>query len=313
MKFIAINSRLPARSRLGKGAAFGAARMGFGKRYIVIVNLCLLAIIAYEGSSLLKSFFVRRIEVPQVRLVDPPPIRPAEPAAPVDYGAIQARDIFHPAPAEVPAVAVPPRSSVLQVRLLGIALRSNGDSTCVIEDLGGKQQSLYKIGDEVQDDAKVARIEWRRVVLTRDGDEEVLELAPQSDLPEQLRPKGGDVAFARLPAGHLQPIGENQFRVDRAEFEQVLQVAMAQFPEQVQAEPYYENDRRIGFRIASIKPGGLFSQVGLQSGDIIRRINSADFGDPEGGGRFPDIRTVAELTVSIVRGGTERTLRYQFR
>jgi general secretion pathway protein C len=281
----------------------------------VILNLCLLAAIAYEASSLFgKAVVLRHVEVPNVPLVDPPPPPPPEPKQPaIDYGEIEARDIFHvAAPTAVPAPAAP-RRSVLQVRLLGIALRSNGASTCVIEDLGAQRQELYRIGDEVRDDARVERIEWQRVVLSRDGEEEVLELSPGYGIASSPRAKNAELALSRLPTGHLQAAGENQYVVDRAEFEQVLQVAVSQFTQQIHAEPYIENDRTIGYRVSAIRPGGLFAQIGLQDGDVVRRINDADFANPYNGGGFPDLRTVSELTVEVLRGGATRVLRYRFR
>lgn len=289
--------------------------MTFGKRTRVIVNLCLLAAIAYEASSLIgKAVGLRHVDVPQVALVDPPPpAQREESRAAIDYGEIEARDIFHVAvPTAAPAPEAP-RRSVLQVRLLGIALRSNGASSCVIEDLGAQRQELYKIGDEVGDEARVERIEWQRVILSRDGEEEVLELSPAYGVASSPGAKDAEVALSRLPAGHLQVAGENQYVVDRSEFEQVLQVAMAQFPQQVHAEPYVENDRTIGYRVSAIRPGGLFAQIGLENGDVVRRINDADFANPHGGGGFPDLRTVSELNVEVLRNGATRVLRYRFR
>lgn len=289
--------------------------MTFGKRTRVIVHLCLLAAIAYQASSLFgKVVVLRHVEVPQVPLVDPPPPPQPDPDQPaIDYREIEARDIFHVVAPTVVPLPEAPRRSVLQVRLLGIALRSNGASTCVIEDLGAQRQDLYKIGDEVRDDARVERIEWQRVILSRDGEQEILELSPEYRLPASPGSRTADSALARLPAGHLHAAGENQYVVDRVEFEQVLQVAMAQFPQQVHAEPYVENDRTIGYRVSAIRPGGLFAQIGLQDGDVVRRINDADFANPHGGGGFPDIRTVSELQVEVLRGGASRVLRYRFR
>jgi general secretion pathway protein C len=227
-----------------------------------------------------------------------------------------------PGPALASSDVAAPRRSALRVRLVGIALSTSGASTCVIEDLGEQRQGLYKVGDAVQDGTRIERIEWQRVILSRDGEEEVLELSPGFPLVGASPSLAGagtpastaaDIPMSRLPAGHLQVTGENQFVVDRTEFEQVLQVAMAQFPQQVHAEPYYEQDRLVGYRVSALHPGGLFSQIGLKDGDVVRRINTADFSNPHDGGRFPDVRTVPELTVEVVRGGVTRVLRYRFR
>ena len=45
----------------------------------------------------------------------------------------------------------------------------------------------------------------------------------------------------------------------------------------------------------------------------MRRLNSADFSNPYNGGGFPDLRSVPELTVEILRGTETRVLRYRFR
>jgi general secretion pathway protein C len=281
------------------------------RRVVVVVNLALLAAIGYLASSVLSTAIALRLTAtPSVDLRTLPPelTRPAR-EPPSHYDVISTRDIFTSAKPELAARAEPPRESVLRARLWGVALRGDGDSSCVIEDLDAQQQALFKIGDRVQGDATIARIEWERVVLVRNGEEETIELTPERRLAGMAG--AAEASVARLSRTHVQKTGDHQFVIDRGEFEQVLAVSMAQMASQMRPEPVMEDGQITGYRLSDVRPGGLFSQLGFQSGDIVRRINGNEFASGMPG--FPDVHTVPELTVGVWRNGTMQTLRYRFR
>ena len=67
----------------------------------------------------------------------------------------------------------------LNVKLWGTAVGADPSrSYAIIEDQAARRQALYRVGDSILDAATLlARVEWDRVVLDRNGDEEVLEMS----------------------------------------------------------------------------------------------------------------------------------------
>ena len=118
----------------------GLRDMSFSPRYLVVVNLLLLALAAYSASSIVGTALAARlIPPPEVEISPPPPPLEIEPAkAAAYYQVIPKRDIFNsvkptPAPVEVKTEAAPTQ---LKLKLWGTAVFSNGNSFSIIEDQG---------------------------------------------------------------------------------------------------------------------------------------------------------------------------------
>jgi general secretion pathway protein C len=291
-------------------------------RYLVLANLLLLGAIAYVSSSVVGTAIAAKLmPAPVVHLAPPPAPPKAEARKPNSYYAvINNRDIFTSAKPEPAKPAGPPPKTELKVRLWGVAIHKDGDSSCVIEDLGTHQQQLFHIGETVQNIATVAEIHWDRVVLKRDGQDEVLELTPEARLPGMMAsvasPAGVPAAAAPGPRGsgdeHIQLVGDNEYLVDRSEVDNALE-NMSQLFTQIRAVPHFEGGKSTGFRLFAIRQDSLFDKIGLKNGDIIQSINGNELTDP---GRamamFQDLRNERELTVQVLRNKEPKTLSYRF-
>jgi general secretion pathway protein C len=291
--------------------------MTISPRHLVAINLALLAAIAYVSSSVVATAIAARLTPPPVvRISDPPPPLAAEPRQPNSYYAlIGKRDIFNSAKPEAPKPVGPPPKTELRVRLWGVAIDSGGKSSCVIEDLGTRKQDLYKVGDLVQGTATVARVEWDKVILTRDGQEEVLELSPDLRRPPGLSsssPTGG-TPVAPTADERIQLTGDDEYLIDRTEVESALD-NMSQLFTQVRAVPHFEGGRSTGFRLFAIRQDSLFDRIGLKNGDIIQKINGVELTDPSRAmALFQELRNEREISVEVLRNKEPRTLSYQFR
>ncbi|MBI4516047.1 MAG: hypothetical protein HY699_09565 [Deltaproteobacteria bacterium] len=285
----------------------------------------MLAAIAYAGSAVVGTAIASRlIPAPAVHISDAPPPLAREGRKPNSYYAlISTRDIFNstkPAP-EVPKG--PPPITELKVRLWGVAIHAGGNSSCVIEDLNTHQQKLYKVGDTIQD-ATVSSVEWERVILTRDGREEILQITPDARKHASLvasavghggpaAPAPGAGAGSRPGDDRIQLVGENQYAIDRSEVDSALE-NMSQLFTQVRAVPHFEGGRSTGFRLFAIRQDSLFDKIGLKNGDILQRINGIEINDPgRAMGLFQELRNEREVTVDLVRNKEPKTLSYQFR
>jgi general secretion pathway protein C len=287
--------------------------MTIAPRYFVLAHLLLLAAIAYAASSVVGTAIAAKLAPPPVVHISEPPPPLARAARKPDsyYALIDTRDIFNSAKPEPEKPKGPPPKTELKVKLWGIAIHEDGKSSCVIEDLTTRRQELYHVGDTVQGIATIARVEWDRVVLDRDGKEEVLELSTELRPPSMMT--RGPINASRSIDEHIQLVGDNTYQIDRSEVDGALQ-NMSQLFTQVRAVPHFEGGRSTGFRLFAIRQNSLFDKIGLKNGDIIQSINGVPLTDPSRAlALFQELRNENQLTVDLVRNREPKTLSYQFR
>lgn len=315
--------------------------MKFSPRYLAGVNLLLLALVAYFGAATVSSAIAARLAPPlDVRISPPPPPLKAQNKRPSSYyAAISRRDLFNsvaPTPEEAPPTP-PPKPTELRLRLWGVAVRDTGDSYCIIEDLTTRQQELYRVNDVVAQVATVKKVEWQRVILERDGVEEILQLedptAVASSVPRVGARGGARSVAARArsraannrsddsgggggPAGSdikVEQLGDGEYEIARDEVDAALD-NMSQLFTQVRAVPHFQGGKSTGFRLFAIRQGSLFDKIGLRNGDIIQEINGNDISDPSRAlGLFNQLRNESNITARIIRNKEEKTLSYRLR
>ena len=289
--------------------------MAFSPRYLVVVNLVLLALAAYSASAIVGTALAARlVPPPQVELSPPPPPIPAEATKPSSYYAlIHRRDIFNSAKPALEPAAQPAPLTPLKLKLWGIALQDGRNSYCIIEDLKKRKQALYRIEDEVPGGATVKMIEWDRVVLSRAGKDEILELATRESGSGRKR----KASSARRPhaARHagIEEVGEHEFVIDRAEVDKAME-NMSQLFTQIRAVPHFEGGKSTGFRLFAIRRGSLFDKLGLKNGDVIRSINGSAMTDPSRAmALLEGLREASDLTIELTRNRQPQTLNYEVR
>ncbi|HVO22010.1 MAG TPA: type II secretion system protein GspC [Candidatus Margulisiibacteriota bacterium] len=314
--------------------------MKISPRHLVWVNLALLAMVAYWGASTVSTAIAARLTPsPEVHLSPPPPPLAREPKRPASYyAAIQSRDIFNSAKPEPEKPKEPPKPTELKLKLWGVVVHADGSSYCVIEDLTTRKQDLYRISDSVAGSAVVKQIEWDRVILDRDGKDEILELsppqgggpAPAGVAPARALPPGAAPGAAVAPPGvpgqpgqpgqsaqsgqnpHIRQVGENQYQIDKSEVDAALD-NMNQLFTQVRAVPHFEGGKSVGFRLFAIRQGSIFDEIGLKNGDVIQQVNGSDLSDPAKAlALFQQLRNEQNISVNVLRNKENMTLNYQF-
>ncbi len=297
-------------------------------RYLVWVNLVLLALLAYWGASTVSTAIAAKfMPPPTVKLSTPPPPLVKEPNRPAThYAIINSRDLFNSTKPEAPKVAEPPKPSECKAKLWGVVVhRDEAGSYAIIEDLGTRKQELYRINQPAAGCGIVKRVEWDRVVLDRDGRDEILELAPPAGGPAVQR---GGTAVAAVTTGgrgdaaggrgtdapgadaRIQKVGETEYNIDKREVDSALD-NMNQLLTQVRAVPHFDGGRATGFRLFAIRQNSIFDQIGLRNGDIVQRINGTEINDPgKALGLFNALRDQRQLVVEILRNKEAKTLSY---
>jgi general secretion pathway protein C len=288
--------------------------MKISARHLVWVNLILLTLVAYWGASTVSTAIAARlVPPPAVHLKQPPAPIAREPHRPETYyAAIHTRDIFNSTKPEEEKPKEAPKPTELKLKLWGVAIHSHGASHCIIEDLTNRKQDLYRINDKVGGVATVKKVEWDRVILDRDGSDEILELASAQAGPTLPGGRPGPVmASAAVSSNpHIQQVSENEYNIDRSEVNNALD-NMNQLFTQMRAVPHFEGGKSTGFRLFAIRQNSLFDQIGLRNGDIIQRINGNDINDPSRAlALFQELRNERQLTIDLKRNNVQKTLNY---
>lgn len=298
--------------------------MKIAPRHLVWVNLVLLGLIAYWGASTVSTAVAAKLTPPpQVHLIQPPPPIEHGPRRPASYYAtIQQRDIFNSVKPEPDRPAEPPKPTELKLKLWGIAIHDGRPSYCIIEDLTTRKQELFRVHDKVTGNVTVKSVEWDRVILDRDGRDEVLELASVLTGAPSGRPApgaaggaaagaaGGGTATAGGGNQHIRQVSDTQYNIDRSEVDSALD-NMSQLFTQIRAVPHFEGGTSTGFRLFAIRQNSLFDNIGLRNGDIIQNINGTQINDPARAlALIQELRNAPQLNVQILRNKETVNLQY---
>ncbi len=212
--------------------------------------------------------------------------------------------------------------SSLPLELIGtIYLTRPEDSIVTLKEKGFTASDMYKIGDLIIDheDAQVAAIHPRRVVINNQGVKECIELVIKTagnradgfpDLspskPSGLtpQPKGGDV-----DADGNSIILEEKYVQDQlgAGFGTIIQKARL-------VPNTNSNNGMNGFKIFAIDKASLIGRVGLKNGDIITRVNETSLKQPEQGFQlYQALQDEREITIYVQRKGNPETINIQIK
>lgn len=169
---------------------------------------------------------------------------------------------------KIPEQPKPSFLDPLDITLKGIIIVAQDDTkdSVIIEDNKTKQESVYKVGDKIED-AQLIRIFNNKVIFVRsNGQQEVL----------YLRQKDAEIdpAYAIIDGWEsvIQKEPGNNYLLNPQEFTKRIK-NLAQFIDILNLTTVYKQGKSVGCRIGHLEENSLGLALGLQSGDIIVRIN----------------------------------------
>jgi general secretion pathway protein C len=198
---------------------------------------------------------------------------------------------------------------------------------CTTRDVAGMSEEDQKLlpkaaaCNKVGEVATLKRIEPERVYILNTTDNRI-EYIGLNEPPEKAgavvaaAPKveptkadDGAPAAKDLGAGIVK-VSETAYKVPRSNVDEALN-SLADLATQARIVPAFEGGKPVGFKLFSIKPGSLYSKIGLQNGDVINRINGYDINSPEKGLEiYGKLKDAAAVTVDVKRRGKPTTLEY---
>lgn len=156
--------------------------------------------------------------------------------------------------------------------------------------------------------ARIVAIERTRVILFNTASQrtEYLELgAAPTRVARRAAPRP---AGSPLLKG-IEQTGPGAFRLRRETVDSALQDLSALEPARV--VPSFVDGAMQGFKLFSVRPGGLYSSLGIQNGDVIKRINGYSLDRPEALlEMYSKLKSTTQVTLDLSRRGAPVTLEY---
>ncbi len=179
-----------------------------------------------------------------------------------------------------------PVKSGLRVKLLATTVSLNHPEWSIanIEDVSSHAANVYMIGDKLLT-AEIIDIELKRVIVNNNGRKEYIDNeagtgeAISAPAPPTVAANTAAPPSSATGAG-IKSVGEDSYEIPKDEINKALSnlndIAM-----QARIVPAFKDGVATGFKLFSIRPDSLYTKIGIQNGDIIRRINGFEINSPD--------------------------------
>jgi len=303
------------------------------QKYFWVVTLLFLAAAAFLSARLTSILLARQLWVAETSGA-PAAAQGAEPVSAErypEYDLIQRRNLFnaHPKPVQpalpeqtqqTPAVPTPVATPLapLNVTLVGTAVIEGGRSYALIESSGDLK--LIREGDEVAPEAKLVTVKADRILVERRGATEEILLYPPETAGQSAAATRRPAPVARRPptpepesSETVRQVDDSTWLVDSREIEQAS-ANMSQLMTQIRVVPNFTDGQPDGFKVFAIRPGSLFSKVGLQNGDVLKRINGVELQGPEQAFEaYQTLKDETAIQIDLIRRNENKTFNYEIR
>jgi general secretion pathway protein C len=303
----------------------------FFRKYFWTVNLVFILLVAWLVARTANLFVESAIApAPTMEPSARSPQRPqeTEKLASLDMARLSKLTgikIPEPEPmVQEPVAAVPvdataaPVKSGLRVKLLGTLVAADKYwSFASVQDMVTQRSQTYMVGDRIQG-AEVKDILRERVIILNNGRKEFIDGQPgDGSTPAPMFTPPVAAATAPVPndglGSGIRALNENEYEVPRAEIDRTLsnlnEVAM-----QARIVPAFKDGQAQGFKLFSIRPDSIYSKIGVQNGDVIRRINGFDLNSPEKALEvYSKLKESPRIEIEIERNGAPIRKTYNVR
>jgi len=303
------------------------------KRHFWIVHLLfifgVMLMVARTANAFIESLVT---PLPQPKVRSAPQARPVVAVAGLDGEKVakltgiplpKEPEVKEPEVAKVDMDSAPVHTS-LRVKLLGTLVAGLPEwSICSIQDVVTLKTQTYMVGDTIQT-AEILEIERNRVIIRNNNRREFID-ATSGDGTQAPPPPVAAAPIAAAPAANsgappsvalgqgIKAISENEYEVPRAEIDKTLSnlndVAM-----QARIVPAFKDGVAQGFKLFSIRPDSIYTKIGVQNGDVLKRINGYDLNSPEKALEiYSKLKEASRIDIEIERNGASVRKTYNVR
>ncbi|WP_083682803.1 type II secretion system protein GspC [Archangium sp. Cb G35] len=299
----------------------------FFRKYFWTVNLVFILLVAFLAARTVNLFVESAMTpLPSGEVSARQKAKPAVTLASLDLKRLS--DLTGIAiPEPEPMVAEPsaqtdvdpsaaPVKSGLRVKLLGTLVASDKMwSVSSVQDMNNQRSTTYMVGDRIQG-AEVIDIERERVIIINAGRKEYIDNQPGDGaaVANYTPPVPAGPPVQAPPNGSgIRAMSENDYEVPRAEIDRTLanlnDVAM-----QARIVPAFKDGQAQGFKLFSIRPDSIYSKIGVQNGDVIKRINGFELNSPEKALEvYTKLKEASRIEIELERNGSSVRKNYTIR
>jgi general secretion pathway protein C len=200
-----------------------------------------------------------------------------------------------------------------KIRLIGVVMGEQRGVFAIVEEQTSKNQALYRLHDRIPDLGEVTDIQRNSIVIRQGNLEELVGLS----LPDKPFAPGNSASTPPSPAlsASRTPAASPLLKqvVDRREVEQAMN-DLPKLMTQARAVPNMVNGAINGFRLDYIAPSSFYEKIGVQTGDVLQRVNGVDIRDP---GTIlsllQQLKNEEVVKLDIIRNNQRSTVTYELR
>ncbi len=331
--FLAIKGRGSSWGERVPAANVGLTAQNFLRRNFWVFHLIFIAIACYLAAGIVTEIVAAKLlkgpepTTDATGLATVASTRPVKPVSKVSLmGTLTGHNIFDAEPVIVEGTTEtdqgngPPLTD-LGVELLGtLVSRQREWSLATIKMQNASK--LVREGVLLGERATVTEIASRYIVLEDGPQRLVVRLwddaapgkpgAPKPPGPAAAAPKPAATPGGEFAKG-VKKTGAYEYQLDRNMLNENLQ-DLSKLGMQARIVPNYENGKYSGFRLVGIAPDSLYKAIGLESGDLIRRVGGKDLDSPNKAIElFDQLRNSSAINLDVERRGQKVSMQYQIK
>lgn len=317
------------------------------RKYLWLSTPLVVAICALFAARAVGQLVIAAVPQPKVRRASGLARSAAQYGSPVaarDLSQVAKRNVFcakcepislahvaEPAAGDGDAAAEPgngePVKSSLPLRLLATMVSDEDRASCyaALYDPTEQKVAMVAIGSRAADSVIVTDIMVHRVLLDNAGRAEFIDLeaeekagAPAEPVRSpraEPKPRRND-ALSKLNeevSNGVRQLGPNKWEIQRSALNKVL-TNTTLLARSARIVPSLQNGKPDGFKLYAIRPGSIYSLIGMQNGDTINAINGREMTTPDKALEvYTKVRNASHLTISFTRRGATKTHDYTIR
>ena len=294
------------------------------QKYIREILLLLFILLGFSLGQLSATLLGLSINQPAGKLPDTvaAPVKSAAPPPLASFKPILQRNLFNAQIGDLDALDIqenkpqqdtPTRSSNTKFTLLGTV---SGEPKAMAIIQADRESNSYVVGATLPGGARLVEVQRNQVVIENNGRRETLKVdldapaRPTTDRPTTFRDRNNAKQKPDSSSG-IREIGENRWLIPAEEADRARN-NINDLLRQARVEPNIVDGQTDGFAVRMIRPGSLFSMLGLQVGDVLHDVNGVKLDTPEKALQvFQQLREARQISISLERQGTPQTFAYE--
>lgn len=300
------------------------------QKYVREILLVLLVLLGFSLGQLAATLLGLGMTQPVATPPQPTAVATRAPTPPplASFKPILQRNLFNAQVGDLGAFGgvaqttqqeTPARGGSTQLTLLGTV---SGEPKALAIIQADRETAAYLIGATLPGGARLVEVQRNQVVIeTSSGQRETLKIdlestsastsAPSATRGSRANARGATARPAQPSSSGIREIGDNRWLIPAEEADRARS-NINELLRQARVEPNIVDGQTSGFVVRMIRPGSLFSMLGIQVGDVLRDVNGVQLDTPEKALQiFQQLREAKQISIALERQGTPQTFTYE--